>query len=188
MLLLILCLCLVPVLIAYGLYFFKPVWLPTGSTNHGQLMKPVQALPVLNLRDAQGVAVTPAAFKGHWNLVYIGGDQCDIGCAQRAREVGNIRPLLRADQQRLEVFYVAPDAGALLRSTPALQAGQPTSLQLLSAGKQTSAQAAAVLARLPGSVILIDPIGDWVLSYAPDATPQNIYLDLRHLLRYSHMG
>lgn len=188
MLLIILCLCLVPVLIAYGLYFFKPAWLPTGSTNHGQLMNPVQTLPVLNLRDAQGAAVTRAAFRGHWNLFYIGGNQCDARCAQRAREVGNIRPLLRDDQQRLEVFYVAPDAAALQHSTAALQAGQPTPLQLLSAGKQTTAQAAAVLARQPGSVILVDPIGDWVLSYPPDAAPKNIYLDLRHLLRYSHMG
>lgn len=188
MLLLILAVCLVPVLIAYGLYFFKPAWMPTRSTNHGQLMEPLRTLPALNLHDAQGTAVTSAAFKGHWNLLYIGSTQCDALCAKRAYEVSNILVLLRSSRSRLEVFYIAPDQAALQRSLAALQPIQASQLQRLSAGSPSSKQAAAVLARPPGSVLLIDPIGDWVLSYPADGTPKDIYLDLRHLLRYSHIG
>ncbi len=188
-LLLILAVCLVPVLIAYALYFLKPDWLPSGQTNHGELMKPVQALPTLDLHDRQGAAVSNVAFKGHWNLVYLGGDHCDKQCAQRVLEITNIRALLRADQERLKVFYIAPDEAALLHTTASLKPARIAQLQLLSIGvKPPSEQAAAVLARQPGSVLLIDPLNDWVLSYAPGATPMNMYLDLRHLLRYSHIG
>jgi len=189
MLLLLLAVCLVPVLVAYALNFLKPDWLPTSQTNHGELMKPVQALPMLDLHDTQGAAVSNVAFKGHWNLVYLGGDHCDKQCAQRVLEVTNIRSLLRADAGRLEVFYIAPDEAALLHTTAALKSARMAQLQLLSIGdKPPNEQAAAVLVRQPGSVLLIDPINDWVLSYAPGATPLNMYLDLRHLLRYSHIG
>jgi len=189
MLLLILAVCLVPVLIAYALNFLKPDWLPSSQTNHGELMKPVQALPTLDLLDTQGAALSNVAFKGHWNLIYLGGDHCDKQCAQRVLEVSNIRSLLRADAERLKVFYIAPDEAALLHTTAALKPARMAQLQLLRIGdKPPNEQAAAVLARQPGSVLLIDPINDWVLSYAPGATPMNMYLDLRHLLRYSHIG
>ena len=40
----------------------------------------------------------------------------------------------------------------------------------------------------PGRVYLIDPIGNLVLSYAPDADPSGMRKDLARLLRLSQVG
>lgn len=187
MLLLLLGICALPVLLAYALYFLKPGWLSPAATNHGELMKPVQPLPALNLYDASGTAAPADTFKVHWSLVYLGGEHCDTACAERIREVRNIRPLLRDNRKRLEVYYVAPDRQALQQIEAALQGQQPLP-HLLRQGADADARAMDALKRAPGSVLMIDPLGNWVLSYPPDTTPKNIYLDLKHLLRYSQIG
>jgi hypothetical protein len=41
---------------------------------------------------------------------------------------------------------------------------------------------------VPGRVYLVDPIGNLVLSYAPDADPSGMRKDLARLLRLSQVG
>lgn len=182
MLLFIFLLCLTPVVVAYALHFLKPSWLGHRTTNHGELMQPARPLPPLALRGVDGKAFDDKDLHGHWSLLILGGAACDAACLERVNEVRNIRPLLREQRKRLQVYYIAPDAAALTVFKAAQAAGKP--LPVLLAGDAD----ARLFKRPAGSVVMIDPLGNWVLSYAPGAVPKDMYLDLRHLLRYSHIG
>ena len=54
-----------------------------------------------------------------------------------------------------------------------------------------SAAAQPLLAQLPqtaGSTFLIDPLGNLMMSYAPDAKPKGMLEDMKRLLRLSQIG
>ena len=42
--------------------------------------------------------------------------------------------------------------------------------------------------RVADRVYLIDPLGNLMMSYAPDANPKGMLEDLKRLLRLSHVG
>ncbi len=61
---------LLPLLLSFWLYYGLH-WRPQGTTNHGELIAPVRALPEMTLLDADGVARSQV-FHGQWTLVYVG--------------------------------------------------------------------------------------------------------------------
>jgi hypothetical protein len=96
------------------------------------------------------------------------------------------------DATRVERVMIATNAGSdalreIARQYPGLLAvgGTRTTLQTL-AREFVSSQGTALDA--PGRVYLIDPIGNLVMSYAPDADPSGMRKDLARLLRLSQVG
>ena len=43
-------------------------------------------------------------------------------------------------------------------------------------------------ARQPGEVLLVDPLGNLILSYPPGLDPDGLFRDAKHLLRLSKIG
>ncbi|MDE2148546.1 MAG: hypothetical protein KGJ55_01680 [Gammaproteobacteria bacterium] len=185
-LLLLAALFLAPPVLAVALYFWVPQWIPRERVNHGTLLNPARPLPQLHWIGAPAGSVIGR----HWTLLVFGGRRCDAVCLQRVTLIHNLRRVLRGDAQRVSVVYVAPDVATLAAVSPLLA---PLNRGVTAVAPSADSQAAytaffADPARAPGAVSIVDPLGNWVLSYTPDEPPRPIYLDLKRLLHYSRIG
>jgi cytochrome oxidase Cu insertion factor (SCO1/SenC/PrrC family) len=180
---------LVAPLAALLLYFVFPQWIPHHTTNHGVLNTPAQPLPRLMLTDAQGAATLGQPFADHWTLILVGTAPCDAGCLRDLTLMRNLRELLRGDRRRLVVSYVTTDAADALRLRGSFGAGPMRPVQLLVDHAPAGRQLRDVFApAAPRAIYLVDPLGNWVLTYPAGSPMQWIYEDLKHLLRYSQIG
>ncbi|NKF22213.1 SCO family protein [Solimonas marina] len=182
-----------PLAAAVLLYFVFPQWQPQGRTNYGELITPARPLPTLALVDADGGAHGDEALRGRWTWLFVGGGACDPGCAEQLYQYRQIRTLLNDKRRRVRRVYIAPDAAAL----PALRQQLATlhpDLQLYAPADAAAAttlhdalRAPGTAAGSPGVVYLIDPLGNWLMVYRPDADSKGVLADIKKLLSISQI-
>lgn len=190
-LILVVSLFLLPVVLATGLYLSG--WRPEGkSLQHGELVQPARPVGDAELTGADGAPYRLQSLRGKWAFVYFTPLPCTEICRNNLYKMQQVRLAQGRDAPRVErVMIVAGASTAALREfaqhNPGLitLSGAHATLQSL-ARELVSSQGTAL--DVPGRVYLIDPIGNLVLSYAPDADPSGMRKDLARLLRLSQVG
>lgn len=161
--------------------------------NNGQLYEPARPVGDVDFRAADRPQAALADLRGNWLLLYVGQGACEDACIARLDEISRVRVSLGKNIKRVVPVYLAdttPDDSTLARIRAALPVGVVAGLAdggfdaLGRTLARDGEDAAAVLRR----VYLIDPIGNLVLSYEPDADPSGIRRDLARLLRVSQIG
>jgi cytochrome oxidase Cu insertion factor (SCO1/SenC/PrrC family) len=182
---------LMPVVAATALYVSG--WRPEGkSLQHGELVQPARPVGDAELKGIDGAPYRLKALRGKWAFVYFSPLPCTEACRNSLYKMQQVRLAQGRDAPRVERVVIVADAGAgalreLAQQYPGMVAvsGTRATLQAL-AREFVSSQGTALDA--PGRVYLIDPIGNLVLSYAPDADPSGMRKDLARLLRLSQVG
>jgi len=190
-LILVVSLFLLPVVSATWLYVSG--WRPEGKNlAHGELVQPARPVGDAVLKDMDNSPYRLSNLRGRWALVYLGSLPCVEGCRNGLYKMQQVRLAQGRDAARVERVMIVTNAGSsalreLARQYPGLLAvsGAHATVQLL-ARDFVSSQGTALDA--PGRVYLIDPIGNLVMSYAPDADPSGMRKDLARLLRLSQVG
>jgi cytochrome oxidase Cu insertion factor (SCO1/SenC/PrrC family) len=181
-----------PLLAAALLYFVFPQWQPQGRTNYGQLISPARPLPDVALVGADGAAAGREALRGRWTYVSLGAAECDKACEDQMYRYRQVRTLLNDKKSRVRRVYLAPDAAQL----PALQqqlAELHPDLKLYAFASGGAAllqgflSAPGTAAGDPRAVYLIDPLGNWLMVYPPDADAKGILSDIKKLLSASQI-
>jgi hypothetical protein len=185
-----------PLGLAFYLYYGPVGWRPAGRVNHGELIDPPRPLPALALPllaadpVAAGSVATarstdPDFLKRKWTLLYWGPGTCPRRCRTTLYNTRQVRTALNRDQGRVQRVYIAEgaccDMQFLRTEHPDLITGAAASLALLLEPDGVSPVVAA-------RIYLVDPLGNLMLSYAPDANPKGMLDDLKRLLRLSHVG
>jgi hypothetical protein len=195
-----------PLGLAFYLYYGPVGWRPAGRVNHGELIDPPRPLPALALPLVAADPVTadpvtagsvatarstdPDFLKHKWTLLYWGPGACPRRCRTTLYNTRQVRTALNRDQGRVQRVYIAEGACCdmeFLRTehpdliTVRASPGAAPLLALLLEPDGASPVAAA-------RIYLIDPLGNLMLSYAPDANPKGMLDDLKRLLRLSHVG
>ena len=97
-----------------------------------------------------------------------------------------MRTLLNEKRPRVQRVYVAPDVQALAAARELLQAENPDLVFL------APADAAAFRAIFepsdPDALYLLDPHGNWLMTYPGTADPKGVLGDIKKLLRNSQIG
>jgi cytochrome oxidase Cu insertion factor (SCO1/SenC/PrrC family) len=193
-------------LVLLGLLFLAPVfvawlmhmnaehgWRPGGTTNKGVLIQPPRPLTLpAGLVDAAGEALERTIPGGKWTLVYIDDAACGSPCRVKLDSMRQVRIALGENMRRVQRLFLATGA-----------AGE-TGLQQVVADypdmtvtRLSSAQAAEIapvfgVEGVPmqgaGGIYLVDPLGNLMMYYRPDADPRDMIQDLQRLLKYSHIG
>jgi len=182
---------LLPVVSATWLYISG--WRPEGrSLAHGELVQPARPVGDNVLKSMDGTPYRLSDLRGRWALVYLGPLPCADDCRNGLYKMQQVRLAQGRDAARVERVMIATNAGSdalreLAKQYPGLLAvgGARATLQSL-AREFVSSQGTAL--DVPGRVYLIDPIGNLVMSYAPDADPSGMRKDLARLLRLSQVG
>lgn len=165
--------CLAPILIGGGLYAVG--WRPAKTGNHGQLVQPPRPLAIAALGSPAADRAT-----GKWLLVVAGDAPCDDRCVALAERTRNIQVALNRDMGRLvRIVLAVPNDGLA-----ALQARQPDLLVVPPPADWQREMAAGAQHRL----FVLDPAGNLMMQYPPEAEAKGVRADLERLLKFSWIG
>jgi len=167
-------------------------WRPGGTTNRGVLVHPARPL---ELPADMRVGDRPVMeyLQGMWTLVYIGDVDCDAVCNGNLYKMRQVRLAQNENMKRVQRLYLATGETLPETLTMLLEKDYPDMDVARVSGKQ-----AAVLAPffriddvpMQGSerVYIIDPLGNLMMYYPPDADARGMLKDLERLLKYSRIG
>lgn len=184
---------LAPFALAYSAYWLFPDWSPQGRVNYGQLLTPVRAVPQLGLRTADGQPLASDPLRGKWTLLQLLPQDCAEACRRELVLTRQTLATLGVKRERVQRLLIAAEAVDLAGLKARDGAEQPDLLWLQDAPGN---RAAAFFADAPAdSVLLIDPLGSWLMIY-PHATDEEavrrdfkgLQKDLNKLLRLSSIG
>jgi hypothetical protein len=195
-------------LIALALLFFAPLavsfflyyggdWRPIRHVNRGDLVNPPRPLPDVSLPIARGPSAsigadrtTPTFLKKKWTLLYWGAGSCTSRCRTNLYDTRQVRTALNRDMDRVQRVFVAEGECC---DWQYLESQHPDLITV-----RATSDAAPLLALLPAfggvspatadRVYIIDPLGNLMMSYAPDAKPKGMLEDLKRLLGLSSVG
>jgi hypothetical protein len=175
-----------PLVMAVVLYFVVPEWQPEGRTNYGELIRPAQPLPEPQWRNVEGETVGLAAIRGHWSWVMRIEDACDGGCETALYDLRQTRMLLNEKRTRLQRILLVEDARRL--EALAAQLGEVHPDLQIYAPADTDEAAAAFPVAEPGTVFVVDPLGNLMMRYAPQPDLRKVLKDIKRLMRVSQVG
>jgi cytochrome oxidase Cu insertion factor (SCO1/SenC/PrrC family) len=192
-------------LVLLGLIFLAPTfvawvmhhsteegWQPEGTTNQGNLVHPARPLQMPADMATDGVSLQDY-LQGKWTLLYIGDADCDETCRNDLYKIRQVRVAQNENMKRVQTLFLLnadgiPDelAGFLA------QEHKDMTVVLLS-----TAHAAAITPRFQVDetpvmgaerVYIVDPLGNLMMYYQPDADARGMLKDLQKLLKYSKIG
>jgi cytochrome oxidase Cu insertion factor (SCO1/SenC/PrrC family) len=185
-----------PLGVSFYLYYGHGSWHPGGRVNAGDLIVPPRPLPSLAL-PLQSSGVTDSEFlRRKWTLLHVQQGPCAEPCRNSLYETRQVRLALDRDMDRVQRVFIADgdccDFQFLREQHPDLIAVRmnPVAAPLLEllpnrgAGNTNDGGGGAHAQR----IYLIDPLGNLMMSYAPDAKPKGMLEDMKRLLRLSHIG
>lgn len=161
----------VPMLLAF--YFYHR-GVPMGSVNRGHLLRPPEAI----LKDK--------IWDGKWSLVYLHPTRCAEHCQQRVHDLHQVRIATGKYQNHVQVALInfiplaTTEVNALRRQAPQATLASVSQNEIL---KRLPAQAAKDFDQNKGAFFIVDPHGLFMMSYAPQVKGEDIYHDLKRLLR-----
>lgn len=192
----------VKLLLIAGLFFLPVVaatilyvsgWRPSSQVNHGQLVRPARPISDVTLKSIDGSALAFGALHGKWLMVYFGTSRCATACVRDLYKMRQVQIAEGKDADRITRVFVVTDGATSpsLRATLKDYSGMkvltgPTSA-ITALAKQFDLQAGSPLDGL-NRVYVVDPIGNLMMSYPPDADPSGMRKDLARLLQVSQIG
>jgi hypothetical protein len=191
-----------PLGLSFYLYYGHGAWRPGGRVNAGDLIDPPRPLPSLALPLQRSGDTAPDFLKHKWSLLYVEQGPCAERCRGILYETRQVRLALDRDMDRVQRVFIADeyccDFKTLHEQHPDLLAirlspAAAPLLKLLPRGAAGSGADPGEGAEPGGGanaqrIYVIDPLGNVMMSYAPDARPKGMLEDMKRLLRLSHIG
>ena len=177
-----------PLIGAWLLYFVFPQWQPQARSNYGVVMSPARELPTWTLAGSDGKPADEDVLRRKWTLLYLGSAQCTQPCQDALLQTRQIRVLLNRERDRVQRVYLAPDTAALAAARAALPDEVHKDLLYL---RETGANSPAHTffeAADANAVYLIDPLGNWAMTFPAGSDYKKVLKDLKYLLQLSHIG
>ncbi len=181
-----------PLLLASLWYSHADRWpLPEQRANHGQLIAPARPLSELKLSDLKGNPISVDLLRGRWSLVYLGSPVCDAACERLLYQTRQVRTALGKDTDRVQRIYLLTSVPQDPAQLEALRGLHPDLSLAVLASPETVAQFPVTDAAglRPGQQLyVVDPLGNLMMRYGTDQDPKDMLVDLKRLLRLSHIG
>ncbi len=169
------------------------IFRPAGSLAHGNLLNPARPINKAGLRQLDGTSLEPDHLRGRWVLLYIGDSSCDEVCQRNLYNTRQTRLAVGEDTHRISRLMVLTDGNATATLQEVL-----TDHQDLTVATAEPAALARFLAQFHVTpednpareqrLYILDPLGNLVLFYAPEADPMGMVKDLERLLKGSQIG
>jgi hypothetical protein len=180
---LLLAVCIAPVIASYLAYYVLP---PEGRTNYGELVSPQRPFPPIRLTRLDGTPFELQSLKGRWLLVTVDASECADTCQRKLWKLRQVRLTTGKDRDRVERVFLITDTAPL--QTMLLREYDGTIFLRADAGELRSLFDPTTQADLAAGLWIIDPLGNLMLRWPPDADPNRMKRDLGKLLRASRVG
>lgn len=176
-----------------ALVLFQTGWRPQGQINHGELMQPIRPITDRTLHTLEGQPFNISLWHKKWTMLYFGPADCGSICQQQLYKMRQAHIAQGAESERIQRVFVVTDTDKLDQLRHILK--DYSDMQVLTGPADTLRQLAAQFQLPAGSpmqalerIYLIDPLGNFMLSYPDYADPDGIRKDLVRLLKVSHIG
>jgi cytochrome oxidase Cu insertion factor (SCO1/SenC/PrrC family) len=167
-------------------------WRPEGTTNRGTLIHPARPLA---LPDTLTVGEQPMSsyLQGLWTLVYLGDADCDAVCDENLYKMRQIRTAQNENMRRVQRLYLVRDEAIAAELQARLDTEyKDMDVQLITEEQLQQLDPYFRIDEGPlledERVFIIDPLGNLMMLYPPDADPSGMLKDLKKLLKYSKIG
>lgn len=179
-----------PYMLAWGFMNFKEDLPLPATSNNGELISPVRSVSGVALQNLKGEEFSTNDLEGKWVLLTVNSSNCDEACQKNLYNIRQIRKAVGEDQRRVTRLLLLTDNSAVSELKNTLQNYQGMHI---ATGPDNAVQRITDLLKNPnekaeGGVYLIDPLGNFMMSYAPDTDAKLILKDLQRLLKVSQLG
>ncbi len=180
-----------PVIAAWALYLSG--WRPSATGNHGELVQPARPIEDAALVTLDGKPLRFSGLRGKWTLIAFSAAECLKPCEQNLYKMRQVIAAQGEHADRAQGVLVVTDRRALdllrytIRDYPGTRVivGPPEAVEALA--RQFTLPAGSPLDNL-NRIYLVDPLGNFMMSYLADADGNGIRKDLARLLRVSRIG
>ena len=174
-----------PIIAVIAMY--KMDWRPKGESI-GELVVPARLLTMnYALMSSDGSVAQPDLWKDKWSMVYIAAN-CEATCKNKLHDMRQLHVSLYKEIPRMQrvLITTSQDVMQLKQDYPdMLVLNQPaTEITALSDQFNVNNESSMTADR----VYLVDPLGHFMMSYAPATDPALIRKDITRLMRYSWAG
>lgn len=176
-----------PLIAAYALYYGG--WRPGATGNYGELVQPARPLEDAALTTLDGKALRVSELRGKWTLIAFGPSPCPSPCERNLYKMRQVIAAQGENAGRAQSVLVVTDAKALDRLRDAIR-DYPHTRVVIGPDDQVS-KLARQFALPPDNldrVYLVDPLGNFIMSYPADADPNGMRKDLARLMKVSRIG
>ena len=179
-----------PLILSWYVFNYTNFLENRGMSNHGELIVPPRPIVDLSLIDPIK-ADRKESLHGKWSMVYV-TRSCDKLCVDNVYRMRQIHIAMDKHSLRVQkVLLLTQQHANELSDLLVNYAGQQvinTDLietnALLDKFRLTSSDNPLEA----GRIYIIDPLGNLMMSFEPDANPRDIMQDLKKLLRASRIG
>ena len=190
-LLLIAALFALPMLVAYALYYSG--WRPEAVHPHGELVQPARPVADAALVLLDGKPMRFSELRGRWTLVTFSAAECLSPCERNLVKMRQVIAAQGKEAERIQSMLIVKDAkmrdwlNYAINDYPGMRAviGPPEAFDALA--REFTLPAGSPLDNL-NRIYLVDPLGNFMMSYPADADPTGMRKDLARLLRISQIG
>lgn len=193
----IMAICLAPLVFALAAYYLPSLGLrPAGQANYGHLIQPQRPVPDaahLQLETLAGQPFDLQSLRGRWVLVNVDSGACSERCVRKLFILRNSHASQGKNVDRISrVWFIDDDHEPSIQIQQAYQGTHM--LKASSQQLQAFLPGGTVLADTPGTQDLhagmwvIDPNGNVMLVFPPDADPLKVRRDISKLLYNSRIG
>lgn len=158
---------------------------PSGTTNHGKLIQPPQAMAPSDWTTRSGTPFSRAELLGYWNLLLVVDGRCERVCLESLDLLRRLRLALGANADRVHLLLLQP-RGAPAPDLP--EVSQPVVFELLA----PNTRIASLLAKRAGTadggtgVFIIDYRAFNMMTYPVPFDGSGMLDDVEHLLKVSN--
>jgi cytochrome oxidase Cu insertion factor (SCO1/SenC/PrrC family) len=180
-----------PVVLAYALYYGG--WRPASFGNYGELVQPARPIADVTLTRLDGSGFRFSELRGKWTLIAFSAAECLSPCERNLVKMRQAIAAQGKEAGRVQSLLVVGGAGArewlnyAVKDHPGLRAviGPPAAVEALA--RQFALPAGNPLDGL-NRIYLVDPLGNFMMSYPAEADGNGLRKDLARLLRVSRVG
>ena len=182
-----------PLLASFIWYYgFGGAFAPRTASNHAPLISPPVALapfsnPVVDGDGGDNALFNLDALKRQWTVVHLLTDECAELCQRSLYNTRQTRLALGKDARRIRRIIIAPNRAQLQHLAP----DHPDATQLLNAQTGLETQLTPLIRHhrlTPHAALLIDPLGNLMMTLPPTLNPTLLLKDLKKLLKLSRIG
>ena len=176
-----------------ALVLFQAGWRPQGQVNYGELVQPIRPVADMTLDTLADQQTKVSLWHKKWTMLYFGPADCGSICQQQLYKMRQAHIAQGAGSERIQRVFIVTDTGKLDQLRATLK--DYSDMQVVTGPADTVRQLAVQFQLPSGSpmqaperIYLLDPLGNFMLSYPVDADPNGIRKDLVRLLKVSRIG
>ncbi len=174
---LILGICVLPFLLATGLFLF---WNPTRTVNYGNLLDPQ---PIENLfnKDSEAIEELLSQTRGKWSLLTFDSGECSASCQKKLYWMRQVRLTQGREMDRVERVWFINDS----ISPEAKLLNQFPQIIMINLYDEELFFQSSTNAEIEDHIFVMDPLGNLMMRYPAKLDPGKLKKDLKKLLKVS---